>query len=151
MQVSLNVLLFQGYGNLAKSRWLKTIGCHEQYLSMINLLFVKANIPLNRSQLSIKLGSLKPQRIRQQHVTDSLSAHVHADGASLGKGQRTLSLSGNEERQRGTEVEAEWRVVIHGSLAYSHLEDSVWVGERLSRKNQLQFFVPTSSFNVGDQ
>ena len=74
---------------------------------MINLLFVKANIPLNRSQLSIKLGSLKPQRIRQQHVTDFLSAHVHADGASLGKGQRTLSLSGNEERQRGTEVEAE--------------------------------------------
>lgn len=74
---------------------------------MINLLFMKANVPLDRPQLPIKLGSLKPQRVRQQHVTDSLSAHVHANGASLGKGQRTLSLSGCEERQRGTKVEAE--------------------------------------------
>lgn len=74
---------------------------------MINLLFMKANVPLDRPQLPIKLGSLKPQRVHQQHVTDSLSAHVHANGASLGKGQRTLSLSGCEERQRGTKVEAE--------------------------------------------
>ena len=42
-------------------------------------------------------------------------------------------------------------MIVHSSLAYSHLEGAFSVGEGLSSKKQLQCLVPASSLNVSDK